>query len=47
MDDNFHDCLDKFVAMYVDDIVVYSFTLKEHVEHLRTVFSLLKRTIYV
>ncbi|RVX02487.1 Transposon Ty3-I Gag-Pol polyprotein [Vitis vinifera] len=31
----FHPYLNKFVVVYLDDIVIYSNTLKEHVEHLR------------
>lgn len=31
----FHDYLDKFVVVYLDDIVVYSSTLEEDIEHLK------------
>ena len=35
----FHPFLDKFVIIYVDDILVYSPTLEEHTEHLRQVLQ--------
>ena len=38
----FHPYLDKFVMVYLDDIVIYSNTLKEHVEHLKKVFKILR-----
>ena len=44
----FHPYLDKFMMVYLDDIVIYSNTLKEHVEHLRKVFKILKQNeLYV
>ena len=40
--------LDKFVVVYLDDIVVYSQGLAEHLEHLRQVFqALLDNELYV
>ncbi|XP_038991121.1 uncharacterized protein LOC120114215 [Hibiscus syriacus] len=40
--------LDHFVVVYLDDIVVYSKTLEEHVEHLRRVFQVLRENeLYV
>lgn len=38
----FKDCLDRFVIVYLDDILVYSKTAKEHLEHLRHVLGLLR-----
>lgn len=38
----FHKYIDKFVVVYLDDIVIYSSTLKGHVEHLKKVFDKLR-----
>lgn len=38
----FHPYLDKFLVVYLDDIMVYSQTLEDHVEHLRAIFSNLR-----
>ncbi|KAE8696991.1 cytochrome P450 78A7-like [Hibiscus syriacus] len=34
--------LDRFIVVYLDDIVIYSKTLEEHVEHLKQVFLVLR-----
>ncbi|GBG85393.1 hypothetical protein CBR_g40035 [Chara braunii] len=39
----FHDYLDKFVIVYLDDILIFSRTSEEHVGHLDKVLSLLRR----
>jgi hypothetical protein len=39
MNSIFHEKLDKFVIIYIDDILVYSKIREEHVEHLEYVFS--------
>ena len=38
----FLEYIDKFVVVYLDDMVVYSTTLEEHVEHLKSVFAKLR-----
>ena len=42
MNQVFHEYLDKFVVVYLDDIVVYSATMEEHKEHLAKVFLKLR-----
>nr|KYP73731.1 Transposon Ty3-G Gag-Pol polyprotein [Cajanus cajan]KYP73738.1 Transposon Ty3-G Gag-Pol polyprotein [Cajanus cajan]KYP73739.1 Transposon Ty3-G Gag-Pol polyprotein [Cajanus cajan]KYP73740.1 Transposon Ty3-G Gag-Pol polyprotein [Cajanus cajan] len=38
----FHPYLDRFVIVFIDDILVYSKTREEHVEHLRIILQTLK-----
>ena len=48
MNQVFHEYLDKFVVVYLDDIVVYSATIEEHQEHLAQVFQKLRENqLYV
>ena len=48
MNQLFKEYLDKFVAVYLDDIVIYSQTLEEHIKHLRTIFKVLREnTLFV
>jgi hypothetical protein len=38
----------KFIVVYVNNILIYSLTLKSHLEHLRVVFNTLrKKLLYV
>ncbi len=37
--DIFQEWLDDFVAVYIDDILVYNNLMEEHVEHLQKVFE--------
>ena len=37
--------LDQFVVVYLDDILIYSPTLEAHLQHLKKVFSTLRRDI--
>ena len=39
----FHEYLDKFVVVFIDDILIYSKSQKEHEEHLRTVLQTLRK----
>jgi hypothetical protein len=38
MNSMFMDYLDKFVVVFIDDILIYSQSEEEHVDHLRKVF---------
>jgi hypothetical protein len=42
MNDIFREWLDDFVAIYIDDILVYSNSMEEHAKHLRKVFQRLR-----
>jgi hypothetical protein len=42
MNDVFHDCIDKFVVVYLDGIVIYSESFDDHLYHLRSVILLTK-----
>ncbi|KAA0060640.1 uncharacterized protein E6C27_scaffold22G005260 [Cucumis melo var. makuwa] len=48
MNQVFHEYLDKFVVVYLDDIVVDSTTMEEHRDHLQKIFQKLKENqLYV
>ena len=38
----FHPYLDKFVLIFIDDILIYSKNMEEHKEHLRIVLNMLR-----
>jgi len=42
MNDIFQEWFDDFIVVYIDDILIYSDSMEEHVEHLRKVFQKLK-----
>ncbi len=42
MNSTFHEKLDEFMIVYINDILVYSKTVEEHVKHLEYVWSKLQ-----
>ncbi|GBG66134.1 hypothetical protein CBR_g55478 [Chara braunii] len=42
----FHDYLDKFIVVYLDDILIFSRSVEEHVAHLDKVLNLLRQHKY-
>jgi hypothetical protein len=42
MNEVLHSFIGKFVVVYFDDILIYSKSLDEHIEHLRAVFGALR-----
>ena len=38
----FHEYLDRFVIVYIDDILIFSKSMEEHEEHLRIIFQILR-----
>jgi len=42
VNDTLHEFLDQFCVCYIDDILIYSKTAKEHREHVRKVLQNLK-----
>ncbi|GIM05343.1 hypothetical protein Vretimale_9815, partial [Volvox reticuliferus] len=43
MDSIFHPCIDRFIVCYLDDILVYSKTKEEHLQHLRLILDTLHK----
>ena len=39
-----YECGTKFVSVYLDDVIVLSETLMDHINHLKAVFDHLKKT---
>lgn len=43
MNSIFHDVIDDFLVVYLDDLLVFSNTEKEHLEHLNIILSRLRK----
>jgi hypothetical protein len=43
MNDALHEYLDVFVIVYLDDVLVYSTSVEEHVRHVRLVLEKLRK----
>jgi len=43
MNDVFHPYIDKFVIIYLDDILIFSSSIEEHVKHVKQDFVVLHR----
>ena len=43
MNDVFRPFIDEFVIVYLDDILIFSRTREEHVQHVRQILSILQR----
>src|SRR5438045_8846100 len=44
INNSLHEFLDVFVITYIDDILIYSFTLFEHQKHVHMILKHLKKT---
>src|SRR5436190_16262375 len=42
INNKFHDFLNIFVTVYIDDILIYSFTLSEHQKHVQMILEQLQ-----
>ena|SRR5205085_9786811 len=44
INDKFHDFLDVFMIVYINDILIYSFILSEHQKHMQMILEQLQET---
>ena len=43
MNDIFREYLDQFIVIYLDDILIYSKTKEDHIQHIRKVLDILRQ----